>query len=202
MTLQKYFSHPSSVIYFFPTPQLILKPGLQLGGRLLIATHLYRSTYLANQQQVLGLDVHLTSFSKLCKNARPKPFCCAKPACFDFSSSNFNLQGHIPSTGKVALKSWKNNPMFSTNVSICMCVRNPRNWTHIKITPQNFSNLQNPTVKTSENASNALHDFEDLCLSVLIIKVGSRRLEARCERLDGYPKRQTILTSGSLGDRA
>jgi hypothetical protein len=121
VTLQKYFSHPSLVIYFFPTTQLKLKLGLQIGGRLLIATHLYQSNYLANQQQVLGLDEHLTSFSKLCKNARPKP------ACFDFSSSNINLQGHIPSTGGVALKSWKNNPMFSTNVSICMHVRNPKN---------------------------------------------------------------------------
>jgi hypothetical protein len=30
--------------------------------------------------------------AKLCKNGEPKPFC---GACFDFSSSNFNLQGQI-----------------------------------------------------------------------------------------------------------
>jgi len=30
-----------------------------------------------------------------CKTAWPKPFCRAKQACFDFSSPNFNLQGHI-----------------------------------------------------------------------------------------------------------
>ncbi len=31
-------------------------------------------------------------------NAGPKPFCWAKLTCFDFSSSNFHLQGHIMST--------------------------------------------------------------------------------------------------------
>jgi hypothetical protein len=29
--------------------------------------------------------VPFTSLSKMYKNARPKPFCCTKPACFDFS---------------------------------------------------------------------------------------------------------------------
>jgi hypothetical protein len=33
----------------------------------------------------------------------PKPFCWAKPACFDFSSSNFNFHGHILSTAEAAL---------------------------------------------------------------------------------------------------
>jgi hypothetical protein len=47
VTLQKYFSHPSFVIYFFPTPAI--KLGLQIDGRLLIATHLDQSNYLANQ---------------------------------------------------------------------------------------------------------------------------------------------------------
>ncbi len=36
-------------------------------------------------------------------NAGSKSFCSAKLACFDFSSSNFLLLGHIPSTGGVAL---------------------------------------------------------------------------------------------------
>ncbi len=36
----KYFSHPSVVIYFFPTPPIKLKLGLQMGASLLIANHL------------------------------------------------------------------------------------------------------------------------------------------------------------------
>jgi hypothetical protein len=63
-----------------------------------------QSNYPANQQEVLGFAVPFTSLSKLCKNAGPKPFCCAKPACFDFTSSNFNLQGHILNTSGVALR--------------------------------------------------------------------------------------------------
>ncbi len=31
-TLQKYFSHPSLLIFFFATPPIKLKPGLQIGG--------------------------------------------------------------------------------------------------------------------------------------------------------------------------
>jgi hypothetical protein len=38
--LQKYFANPSLVIYFFPTPPIKLKLVLQVGERLLIATHL------------------------------------------------------------------------------------------------------------------------------------------------------------------
>jgi hypothetical protein len=76
VTLQKYFSHPSSVIYVFPNPPIKLKLELlQIGGRLLIATHPVQSNYLANQQQVLGFDVPFTSLSKLCKNAGPESFC-------------------------------------------------------------------------------------------------------------------------------
>ncbi len=89
----KDFLNPSLVIYFFPTQPKKLKTGLQIGGRLLIPTHLDCSNYLANQQQVLGFVVPFTSLSILCKNAGPKPLCWAKPACFDFSSSNFLLQG-------------------------------------------------------------------------------------------------------------
>jgi hypothetical protein len=44
VTLQKYFSHPSLVIYFFfATPVIKLKPGQQIGGTLLIANHLDES---------------------------------------------------------------------------------------------------------------------------------------------------------------
>jgi hypothetical protein len=37
VTLQKYFSHPSLVIYSFATPPIKLKLGQQIGGGLLIA---------------------------------------------------------------------------------------------------------------------------------------------------------------------
>jgi hypothetical protein len=42
--------------------------------------------YLANQQ-VLGFAVPFASLGILCKNAGLKPFCSAKQAGFDFSST-------------------------------------------------------------------------------------------------------------------
>ncbi len=48
--MKNYFSHPS-FSFFFPTPPTKLKLGLQKGRRLLIATHLDQSNYLANQKQ-------------------------------------------------------------------------------------------------------------------------------------------------------
>ncbi len=67
VTMQKYFSHPSLIIYFFLTPPIKIKLGLQIVGRLLIETHLDQSHTLANRQQVLGYAVPFTSLSKLCK---------------------------------------------------------------------------------------------------------------------------------------
>jgi hypothetical protein len=73
VTLQKSFSHLT--FSFFPTPPIQLKLGLQIGGRLLVATYQDQSNYLANQQQVLELAVSFTNYlSKLCKNVGPKPF--------------------------------------------------------------------------------------------------------------------------------
>jgi hypothetical protein len=40
----------------------------------------------------------------MCKNVGPKPFCWAKPTRFDFSSSNFDFQGHILNISGVVLK--------------------------------------------------------------------------------------------------
>jgi hypothetical protein len=51
----------------FPTLAIKLKLGLQIGGKIRIATHLDHSNYLANQQRVLGFAVPFTSLSKLCK---------------------------------------------------------------------------------------------------------------------------------------
>ncbi len=45
-----------------------------------------------------GIKLCCALASKLCRNAPPKPSCLATPTCFDFSSSNCNLHGHIVST--------------------------------------------------------------------------------------------------------
>ncbi len=45
-----------------------------------------------------------TGLSELCKNVGWKWFHCSKPACFDFSSSNFNFQSHI--LGMTWLSGW------------------------------------------------------------------------------------------------
>jgi hypothetical protein len=49
-----------SYLLSFPTPPIKLKLGLQTGERLLTATHLDQSNYLANHQHVLGFAVHFT----------------------------------------------------------------------------------------------------------------------------------------------
>jgi hypothetical protein len=43
------FSHPS-LVFFFSTPPIKLKPGLQIGGRLLISSQLDESLWLTNQK--------------------------------------------------------------------------------------------------------------------------------------------------------
>jgi hypothetical protein len=52
-----------------------------------------QSNHLANQQQVLGFAVPFASLGILCKNARLKPFCSAKQAGFDFSSTKLCCTG-------------------------------------------------------------------------------------------------------------
>jgi hypothetical protein len=70
--LQEYLSHPSLVIYFFTTPPIKLKLGLQIGGRLLIANHLdhHCGWPIRNREQH---SVHIYLHSSLpCAQ-----FCCA-----------------------------------------------------------------------------------------------------------------------------
>jgi hypothetical protein len=62
VALQKYFSHPSLVIFFSPTPSIKLIFRLQMDGRLLIATLLDESIQ-PYQQQVLSFAVPFTSLS-------------------------------------------------------------------------------------------------------------------------------------------
>jgi len=107
VTLQKYLSYLSLVIYSFPIPPIKPELGLQIGGRLLMAIQLDQSNYLAYQEhQVLGIAVPFTSISILRKNAgRLNPFCRAKPTGFEFSSSNFIVRDHILITSGVAVRS-------------------------------------------------------------------------------------------------
>ncbi len=103
VTMQKYFSHPSSIIYFFLTPPIKIKLGLQIGRRLLIDTRLDQSNTLANRQQVLGFAAPFTSLSKLCKMQGQNHFADPNWHGFTFLHQIYNLQGHILNIGGVAL---------------------------------------------------------------------------------------------------
>jgi len=63
VTLQTYFGHPS-----FTTLPIKLKLGLQIGGRLLITTHLDQSNYITTNQKKQGAvqKYDLTLFIRLC----------------------------------------------------------------------------------------------------------------------------------------
>jgi hypothetical protein len=112
VTLLKYISHPSLVIYSFATPPIKLKLGQEIGGELLRAKHLHQSLQWANQTHWAAvrsyllhsfLQVHSaaspsTSHGNMRNYAGPKPFSWAKPAYVRFSSSNFTVQDHIGST--------------------------------------------------------------------------------------------------------
>jgi hypothetical protein len=70
VTLQKYFSHPSLVIYFFSNPTHKTKTGTS--NRWETTTQLVQSNYVSNQQQVLGFAVTFGSLSIHCTNAVPQ----------------------------------------------------------------------------------------------------------------------------------
>jgi len=66
-------------------------------------------------QSEMGSSNHITfitlfSTARLCyafislSNFGPNPFCSAKRVCFDFSSSNFQMESHILSTGGITLR--------------------------------------------------------------------------------------------------
>jgi len=95
-----------------PTPPRKLNLGLQIDGRLLIANHLDQSLWLANQKQGAAIKSYVLHFS-LAGVGFAIPFyqpqqtvqkCLVSlTGMFDFSSSNFNLQGQILNTGRIAL---------------------------------------------------------------------------------------------------
>jgi len=75
---------------FFPTSPIQLKLGTASRWETTNSSPLDQSNYQANQQQVLSFVVLFPSLHiLLCKNAGPKPFCWAKPTCFDSASSDF-----------------------------------------------------------------------------------------------------------------
>jgi hypothetical protein len=113
VTLQKYFSHPSLVIYFFATPP----KKTELGTANRWGTTNSKPPGLIimiGQSETLSSSqiIFITLFSpgaqpwcacylatgNLCHYAEPKSFSWAKLAYFDFFSSNFHMQGQILST--------------------------------------------------------------------------------------------------------
>ncbi len=98
MTLPKYFSRPSLVIYFFATPPIKVKLGQQIGEGLLIANHLDQSLRRADQKHwaevwsylldsFLQMDTCAASFTShcnVCNYAEPKPISWAKPYILAF----------------------------------------------------------------------------------------------------------------------
>jgi hypothetical protein len=65
VTLQKYFSHPSLAIYFFPnhTHKTKARTPNKWETTKVIATHLDQSNYVANYPHVLAFDVPCTTAS-------------------------------------------------------------------------------------------------------------------------------------------
>jgi hypothetical protein len=59
------------IIYFFPTPPIKLKHGLQIGERLLIINHIDKSNYLANwkskEQSIIWFDCVYKTFPRFLK---------------------------------------------------------------------------------------------------------------------------------------
>jgi hypothetical protein len=88
--LQKYFSHPSLVINFFPTHT---KTG-PASRRESTSTNAHEPIKLSSQLPALiHSAVPFTKLSKLCTNVGPNSFCSAKPACFPLSHNFYCCSG-------------------------------------------------------------------------------------------------------------
>jgi hypothetical protein len=101
------------VPYFFPTPPIKLKLGLQIGGRLLMATHLDQWNYLANQKQGAVNKYDLTVFIRLGSESCTffQGHRSLRVKTLDLTAVHyprFPVQGHILSTNGDApsLSSW------------------------------------------------------------------------------------------------
>ncbi len=103
MTLEKYFSHPSLVIYFFPTQTGKTKTGTANKWKTINS----KPTRPFREWQ--SYHIHYTllwkaSLRKLCQNACSKSILLSQTTIFDFSSSKFIVQSHILSTAGDALR--------------------------------------------------------------------------------------------------
>jgi hypothetical protein len=119
VTLQKYFSHPSLVIYLFATPPMNLKLGQQIRGGTTNSKPpgpiimMGRSETVTSSQIIFitlfSAGAHCCcTFHRATANCRimvsQNPFPWAKPRYFDFSSLDFSVQDHILSTSGDALR--------------------------------------------------------------------------------------------------
>jgi hypothetical protein len=118
VTLGKYFSHPSLVLYCFATPRIKLKLGQQIGGGPITGNHLDKSLWWTNQKHWAAVRSYYHSLFFGCiASLCPLPV-SATWAILEsqnhfrgpnpthkrgFSSSYFTLQDHIPSTAGDAL---------------------------------------------------------------------------------------------------
>jgi hypothetical protein len=93
------------LLYVFTSLSKLCKNAGPIGGRLLIATHQGdQSNYVANETAGDGVKI-CCAFQQAKAGAKMlgqnQYFADGgKPACFDFCSSKFTLQGHILSTGE------------------------------------------------------------------------------------------------------
>jgi hypothetical protein len=102
------------VSYFFPTPCIKLKLGLQICGRQLIVTQLDQSNYLANQNQGAVNKYKFTVFMRLPGILQALGRCAffqghssvpvGPPDMTAAPHPKFPVQGHIVSTGGAALR--------------------------------------------------------------------------------------------------
>ncbi len=106
----KCISHPSSVITFFPTPPIKLKPGLQIcGGRLLVANPPDPIKRLSSSinSRCYAL-VYLSPASANCESWAKSVFPEPNRHVLNFSSSHFLFQGHwAPVELHLAVENWK-----------------------------------------------------------------------------------------------
>jgi hypothetical protein len=93
--------------YFFPSSPIKLKLALQIVGRLLIATPPGPIKLCSQSTAGVRLCCAFYQPQQTVQKCWVKTILLSQTACFDFSSSNFNLQGHLLSAGGVALSNSK-----------------------------------------------------------------------------------------------
>jgi hypothetical protein len=100
---KKYFSHPSFSYQRFSNFTHKLKLGRQVGGRLLIATHLEESNYLPNQKQAAVNKYDFTVFITLVQGSETGGMFERSQWIHWVGLTRFPVQVHILSVGGDAL---------------------------------------------------------------------------------------------------